>query len=73
MAQRDSEPGGGLSATDAWMPGDLQRDNHALLIPHGVPAGDYRLIAGLYDQGDPAARLPVNDGTYLELARIRVG
>ncbi len=73
VAQRDSEPGGGLAKTVDWLPGVPVLDNHALLLPKDLSPGDYRLIAGLYDINDARARLPVGDGDYLELARIRVG
>ncbi len=72
-AQRDSEPGGGLAKTVDWQPGVAVLDNHALSLPHDLSPGDYKLIAGLYDINDASARLPVGDGDYLELARVRVG
>lgn len=59
VAQRDSEPGGGLTHTSSWQPGQTQVDNHGVLIPAGTPAGEYQLVVGLYPLGDPAARLPV--------------
>ena len=71
-AQRDSEPMGGLSLTTTWEADALMMDNHALLIPSDLPAGEYTLIVGLYDINDPAARLMVNGASYAELARIRV-
>ncbi|MCB9454007.1 MAG: glycosyltransferase family 39 protein [Anaerolineaceae bacterium] len=71
-AQRDSEPGGGSQPTTDWTPGAMVTDNHGLLIPRDLPAGDYTLIIGLYDSDDPAARLPVGDGDYVVLGTIRV-
>ncbi|MCY4071704.1 MAG: glycosyltransferase family 39 protein [Chloroflexi bacterium] len=73
VAQRDSEPGGGLAKTVDWPPGLAVLDNHALSLPKDLPPGDYRLIAGLYDINDAGTRLPVGGGDHLELARIRVG
>ncbi len=71
VAQRDSEPQGGLAPTTTWQPGDAISDRHALLID--LPPGSYTLIAGLYDLDNPSARLPVNDGgDYLQLATITV-
>lgn len=73
VAQRDSEPGGGALLTTDWEPGQPVADNHALLIPLDLPAGRYRLIAGLYDLDDPAARLITADGDdALHLAAITV-
>ena len=66
-AQRDSEPAGGSAMTTAWPVGEAIVDNHALAIPPDLPAGEYRLIAGLYDISDPSARQPVEGSTYLVL------
>lgn len=71
-AQRDSEPGGGSSPTTGWPPGETVSDNHGLLIPLDLPAGDYTLIAGLYDSDDPTARLLVGGGDYVVLGTVRV-
>ena len=71
-AQRDSEPAGGDAPTTGWLIDAEIRDNHALKLPSTLPAGDYSLIAGLYDIHDAFARLPVAGETYLELAAIRV-
>lgn len=71
-AQRDSEPAAGSSMTTAWLPGDSIVDNHGLVIPADAPAGEYRLIAGLYNIEDPAARLTVGDSSYVELGLIQV-
>lgn len=62
VAQRDSEPGGGLVLTTTWSPDERVLDNHGLIIPRELPAGQYELIMGLYDINDPAARLPVLTG-----------
>lgn len=71
-AQRDSEPGGGSFPTNGWNIGAEILDNHALKLPSTLPAGEYALIAGLYDIQDALARLPVAGETYLELATLRV-
>jgi len=59
VAQRDSEPVGGWWPTTNWGVGESIRDNHGLLIPESVPAGEFKLIAGLYDA--EGGRLPVQD------------
>jgi 4-amino-4-deoxy-L-arabinose transferase-like glycosyltransferase len=71
VAQRDSEPGGGLALTSTWTPNEPITDNHALIVPADA-AGTYTLIVGLYDVNDPAARLPVGDADHLVLARVVV-
>jgi hypothetical protein len=71
VAQRDSEPGGGLVLTTTWTPGHPVTDRHALFLPPDLPPGDYRLIAGLYALDPPNARLPVSSGgDALDLAAI---
>jgi 4-amino-4-deoxy-L-arabinose transferase-like glycosyltransferase len=62
VAQRDSEPGGGLALTTTWTPGEMVIDNHALVLPDDLPPGEYTLIAGLYDLNDASARLLLEGG-----------
>ncbi|MDX1687116.1 MAG: glycosyltransferase family 39 protein [Candidatus Promineifilaceae bacterium] len=59
VAQRDSEPGGGLALTTTWAPGERIADNHGLLVPPETPPGRYTLRLGLYELGNSSARLPV--------------
>ena len=59
VAQRDSEPGGGLNPTTSWTPADTIIDNHGLLLPSELLPGDYTLIMGLYNIADPSSRLPL--------------
>jgi mannosyltransferase len=60
VAQRDSEPGGGLVLTPTWPEGETIRDNHGLYLPEDLEPGTYTLLLGLYPLGDPLKRLPVN-------------
>jgi hypothetical protein len=57
ITQRDSEPGGGLALTSTWIPGQTVVDNHGLLLPDDISSGEYKVILGLYDLGDPSSRL----------------
>jgi hypothetical protein len=59
LAQRDSEPGGGLALTTTWSPGENIFDNHGLLIPFEAPPDQYEIILGMYELGDPFSRLPI--------------
>ena len=72
VAQRDSEPAGGIKPTTGWQAGFSYKDLYALLIPEELPVGEYTLIAGLYDINDAAARLPVGESTYVELEKVMV-
>lgn len=73
IAQRDSEPGGGLALTTTWPAGESIVDNHGLLIPQGTPPGRYALITGLYDIADPTNRLLTPEGNdSIQLATIEI-
>jgi hypothetical protein len=70
VAQHDSSPGGGYVPTSAWSPGTEVLDRHGLALPAGLPPGEYRLIAGLYDPTS-GKRLPVDrGGDFVEIGRI---
>jgi mannosyltransferase len=49
VAQRDSEPVAGLRPTSTWAVGEPIVDRYGVLLPGDLPAGEYRLIAGLYN------------------------
>ena len=70
VAQRDSEPSGGLSPTIDWQIGETIIDNHALIMPDNLPSTNYALIIGLYNPDNPLERLPVGDGDFFLLAEI---
>ncbi|MCB0006617.1 MAG: hypothetical protein KDE04_09180, partial [Anaerolineales bacterium] len=73
VAQRDSEPGGGLALTDGWEPGAAVVDNHGIYLPLELPPGQYTLRLGLYALTDPNRRLPLSDGAdWWELAQFRI-
>jgi len=57
-AQHDGQPGDGMLITTTWAPGEYVRDEHNLALPADLPAGDYRLIVGMY-LPDTGERLPV--------------
>jgi hypothetical protein len=60
VAQRDTFPMNYFEPTQAWRPGSLRRDNHALELPDDLPAGDYELWVAVYYWETPAERLPVD-------------
>lgn len=63
VAQRDSEPGGGLNLTSVWPVWETILDNHGLLIPADAPNGRYTLLLGLYAVEPPNGRLPITTPT----------
>ena len=48
-AQDDSAPLGDLYPTVYWWPGEVHRDRKSLSLPSDLPAGLYRLEAGIYE------------------------
>ncbi len=73
VAQRDGEPGGGSRPTTGWQPGEHIVDNHGILLPAGLPPGEYALWMGLYDAFDPDVRLPVAGADGIGLGTVIVG
>jgi hypothetical protein len=49
VAQRDAVPGNGLFPVEEWRPGELVRDQFALLLPPDLAAGEYEMRVGMYD------------------------
>ncbi|MFN8534647.1 MAG: glycosyltransferase family 39 protein [Dehalococcoidia bacterium] len=49
IAQHDSQPLAGSYPTTRWAPGETIVERHRLNLPDGLPTGEYRLLAGLYD------------------------
>lgn len=76
LAQRDSEPQGGLAPTTTWTPGVALADPYGLLVPFALPPGEYALTVGLYDIAAPDRRLvaatPAGQRDSLLLATISV-
>lgn len=73
VAQRDSEPNNNTALTSLWTVGETINDNHAILLPDDLTAGDYRLIVGMYDSQPPHERLVMPDGAdYLEIATLDI-
>lgn len=58
-AQDDQIPLEGAYPTDLWLPGIPLADRYLLEIDPQAPAGDYRLVAGLY-RAEDGERLPVS-------------
>jgi hypothetical protein len=62
VAQADGVPVCWSYPTDAWHPGQIIADQHAIQLPPDVPSGNYPLQVGLY-LADSFARLDVLDKT----------
>jgi hypothetical protein len=77
IAQQDNVPGGGNLPTTSWQVGSYVRDGYSIMIPPGTPAGNYRLVVGMYSLST-MQRLPVSSasgaslGNSVTLATVRV-
>jgi hypothetical protein len=49
-AQADVVPQDGARPTWSWLPGEIITDEITLKVPADLPAGQYRLTAGLYTE-----------------------
>ncbi len=61
VAQRDQQPAEGKMPAGSWPKGYIFADDMTILLPDGLPAGQYSLLAGLYDPAT-VGPLPVTDG-----------
>ncbi len=49
IAQRDAVPGNGEFPVTDWKPGEIVRDQFALLLPEDLPTGEYEIYVGIYN------------------------
>ena len=69
-AQVDAVPVNGARPTTSWLPREIITDAYTLKLPENLPAGSYRLVAGLYHALDNT-RLKLADGTdFVELTTL---
>ncbi len=72
VAQHDSPPNGGYTPTSSWQAGQQTTSRHALSLTPNLPPGDYRLIAGLYDQHTGERLITETGSDLVELGIITV-
>jgi len=72
-AQADALPQNGTRPTWSWLPGEIIADEIVLNLPTDLPAGQYRLTTGLYNELN-GQRLTSSDGQdAIELTTVEVG
>jgi hypothetical protein len=72
VAQSDGPPNGGYTPTSAWPPGKEVSDRRGMALPAELPAGNYQLIAGVYDP-NTGERLSVDqDHDFVDLGSVAV-
>jgi hypothetical protein len=74
IAQRDAVPGNGLFPVEGWEPGKLVRDQFALLLPAELPAGEYEIQVGIYNDtsGQRYSVTGPEGGPYVVVKRYTV-
>ena len=73
VAQSDGEPASWTRPTTGWLPGEIILDERSLSLPVELPAGDYRLVAGLYDPQSGERLLLPNGESAATVASLRIG
>jgi hypothetical protein len=73
VSQNDSLPRAGAYPTLWWQPGQVVEDGHSLFLPEDLPAGDYRLVVGLYrsEGGQRLLRADGSDAFVVETVEIQ--
>jgi hypothetical protein len=74
VAQHDGPPNGGYTPTSTWSPGEEVSDRHGLALPADLPAGEYRLITGLYHPltGERLSTLPPSGSDFADLGTVTI-
>lgn len=71
-AQIDAAPVNGTRPTTSWLPGEIITDPYMLNLSADLPAGRYRVVAGLYQELDNT-RLKLTDGRdFVELTTFEI-
>ncbi|HZY41530.1 MAG TPA: hypothetical protein VFF59_05965, partial [Anaerolineae bacterium] len=72
-AQVDVLPVNGTRPTTSWLPGEIITDAYKLKLPADLPVGQYRLVAGLYQElNNTRLKLP-NGNDFVELTTFEIG
>ncbi|MCS7001906.1 MAG: hypothetical protein NZ518_03555, partial [Dehalococcoidia bacterium] len=71
LAQHDSQPADARFPTSVWSPSDVVPHTARIALPAAVPAGAYRVIAGLYYL-PTGERLRAERSDYAEIGRLPV-
>ncbi|NJK79249.1 MAG: DUF2723 domain-containing protein [Chloroflexaceae bacterium] len=74
-ASEDAPPMDGYLPTSTWIPGNLVHDERGIALPADLPPGQYQLLVGMYNPGDPTttARLPITSAYPVDTNRLLLG
>jgi hypothetical protein len=56
VASHDSIPLNGAAPVTTWVVGQVQADTHHIQLPNDLPPGEYKLVAGLYNNANDRVR-----------------
>jgi 4-amino-4-deoxy-L-arabinose transferase-like glycosyltransferase len=73
VAQRDAPPWQGRFPTSSWRPGTLIVDVNDLPLPADLPAGEYSLVAGMFDPASGAHPPTQVDGRQVSSSETQIG
>jgi 4-amino-4-deoxy-L-arabinose transferase-like glycosyltransferase len=74
VAQADTQPLSGLKPSTEWRPNDRFADQTGISLPPLLPPGTYRVLAGLYSEGDGTRIIAVSeDGTHYPDDAVKLG
>jgi hypothetical protein len=73
VAQRDAPPWQGRFPTSSWRAGTLIVDVNDLPLPADLPAGEYTLVAGMFDPASGAHPPTQVDGRPVSSSETRMG
>ncbi len=70
--QHDNPPYGGWYLTSLWRPGEVVQDDYAIRLDAAAPAGDYRLVVGMYDSASGQRVHVEQGGDFIEAGNVTV-
>jgi len=71
-AQVDAVPVNGARPTTSWLPREIITDVYTLQLPTDLPAGRYRLVAGLYQELNSTRMKLANGNDFVELTTLEI-
>ena len=72
VTQHDSPPRNGEAPTTGWLLDEVVADEHALSLPADLPAGDYTIIAVVYDPASGQRLRGLDGKDFVVLAPLRL-
>ncbi len=73
VAQRDAEPLDGKAPTAGWLPNELVDDELQITLPSALPAGEYPVEVGVYEErSGERLRLASGDSRVVLDTRLQV-